>query len=454
MIVRPVCEPVCRPVCEPVTAAPISGGAPSLRDQVVAALYSDGEQGAMYDPSDFSTLFQDSTGVTPVTAVEQPVGRALDISGRGNHAIQSTAASRPVVSARVNLLTYSETFSNAVWQKQNMTLAGNVLTATTTGPRLLQTIASVGAGIPLRCRYTVRPGTSLFFAVRAVGFGTANPGAWIRVSDGAVMTVNAGITAQSTVNADGSITVVAETTTVSATSGDFSLYMTNTDGSFAALIGATIEMVNCDVRVTGQGGPAYQRIVTATDYDTVGFPHYLRFNGTDGSMATGTITPGTDKAQVFAGVRRFADTAGTVVMTGASLTASAGSLGVYTGTDAGTALGNGFQSGSRGSGTARLAASPSTLTPPVSAVVTGLHDIAGDSSLCRGNGVAGTPNTGDQGTGNFLAYPLYIAVRGTTGLHFNGHIYSLITRFGLNLTTEQIELVEQYVAEKTGVTLP
>jgi hypothetical protein len=36
--------------------------------------------GAWYDPSDLTTLFQDSAGTTPVTAVEQPVGLVLDKS--------------------------------------------------------------------------------------------------------------------------------------------------------------------------------------------------------------------------------------------------------------------------------------------------------------------------------------------------------------------------------------
>jgi hypothetical protein len=63
----------------------------------VAALFANGEQGGWYDPSDFSTLFQDSAGTTPVTTAGQPVGRMLDKSGRGNHLMQATAAARPVL---------------------------------------------------------------------------------------------------------------------------------------------------------------------------------------------------------------------------------------------------------------------------------------------------------------------------------------------------------------------
>jgi len=44
------------------------------------SLFENGEQGAWYDPSDFSTLFTDSAGTTPVTAVEQFVGLMLDKS--------------------------------------------------------------------------------------------------------------------------------------------------------------------------------------------------------------------------------------------------------------------------------------------------------------------------------------------------------------------------------------
>ena len=61
------------------------------------SLFSAGEQGIWLDPSDFSTLFQDAAGTTPVTAVGQPVGKILDKSGRGNHATQSTSSKRPVL---------------------------------------------------------------------------------------------------------------------------------------------------------------------------------------------------------------------------------------------------------------------------------------------------------------------------------------------------------------------
>lgn len=72
-------------------------GASSNPDAVIEALFANSEVGAWYDPSDLSTMFQDSAGTTPVTADGQTVGKILDKSGRGNHATQATEASRPML---------------------------------------------------------------------------------------------------------------------------------------------------------------------------------------------------------------------------------------------------------------------------------------------------------------------------------------------------------------------
>lgn len=58
-------------------------------------LFAAAEVGAWYDPSDISTLWQDTAGTTPVTATGQSVARIDDKSGNGKHAIQSTSANRP-----------------------------------------------------------------------------------------------------------------------------------------------------------------------------------------------------------------------------------------------------------------------------------------------------------------------------------------------------------------------
>lgn len=60
------------------------------------ALFANSEVGVWFDPSNKANLFQDSAGTIPVTAVNDPVGKMLDLSGNGLHATQATSAKRPL----------------------------------------------------------------------------------------------------------------------------------------------------------------------------------------------------------------------------------------------------------------------------------------------------------------------------------------------------------------------
>lgn len=60
------------------------------------SFFTSGEQGAWYDPSDLTTLFQDSAGTIPVAVDGDPVGLMMDKSGNGNNVSQPISAARPV----------------------------------------------------------------------------------------------------------------------------------------------------------------------------------------------------------------------------------------------------------------------------------------------------------------------------------------------------------------------
>ena len=62
-----------------------------------SALFTGGAPGAWYDPSVFSSVWQDVAGTVPAT-IGQPVARLDDLSGHANHALQSLTAARPVLS--------------------------------------------------------------------------------------------------------------------------------------------------------------------------------------------------------------------------------------------------------------------------------------------------------------------------------------------------------------------
>jgi len=82
-------------------------------------LFLAGAQGVWYDPSDLSTLFQDSAGTTPVTAVEQPVGLMLDKSGNGNHAFQAAVIDRPILRQDAGGRYYLAANGTNTWMQTN-----------------------------------------------------------------------------------------------------------------------------------------------------------------------------------------------------------------------------------------------------------------------------------------------------------------------------------------------
>ena len=86
-----------------VTGTNVAGNASATSNGIVvtaafspASLFASGEQGAWYDPSDLTTMFQDRAGTTPVTADGQTVGKILDKSGNDNHAVAPSDAARPL----------------------------------------------------------------------------------------------------------------------------------------------------------------------------------------------------------------------------------------------------------------------------------------------------------------------------------------------------------------------
>jgi hypothetical protein len=87
------------------------------------SLFAASEPGFWFDPSDLSTLFQDTAGTTPVTAAGQSVARINDKSGRGNHATQATAAQRPQYQV------YSKPVLNGDFVDDNITFDGSAMTA-------------------------------------------------------------------------------------------------------------------------------------------------------------------------------------------------------------------------------------------------------------------------------------------------------------------------------------
>ena len=419
-------------------------------------LFASGEQGVWYDPSDMTTLFQDAAGTVPVTAVEQPVGRMLDKSGRGNHATQATAINRPVLSARVNLLAKTEQFNESPWGGSGISVQAD---AEGTADKLIPSTTSTSQ-IRTQGSISVTPNTTYKLSIKAKKSGyryfyfaiISAPTAG-RIFDFDTGAYTSAIT--------GSATYESE----SLPDGYFLLTQTFVTGanvtsvvveagvrdapSFAVFAGDGVSGVlvkEADLRASndGVGLPPYQRVNTATDYDSgPEWPRYLRFDGIDDGMVTSTITPGTDKVQVFAGVRKLSDAETTILLEFSAATdTNNGTLHVAQLTGPSR-----WQFISKGNGASASIANASAA--PISSLLTGIGDISNDLSTLRIDGTQAAQSAADQGTGNYLAYPLYIGRRGGTSLPFNGRLYPLIVRFGPTLTAEQIAQTETWVNSKT-----
>ncbi|ULU26582.1 hypothetical protein [Dyella terrae] len=67
-----------------------------------AQMFSSGQRGGWWDPSDLSTLFQDAAGTVPVTAPGQSVLLMKDKSGNNNHFSQTTSSQAPKLQKDAN----------------------------------------------------------------------------------------------------------------------------------------------------------------------------------------------------------------------------------------------------------------------------------------------------------------------------------------------------------------
>jgi hypothetical protein len=135
-----------------------------------SSLFAAGEKGAWFDAGDLSTMFQDVAGTIPVTTVGQFVGKWLDKSGNGNHAVAAANnTTRPIyqIDAEGNPnITFTKTPAT-----QLVTPAINfTATAQMTACIGIHVTDSSSAGIPLELSAdaTANNGAFLFGAPSAV----------------------------------------------------------------------------------------------------------------------------------------------------------------------------------------------------------------------------------------------------------------------------------------------
>ena len=180
--------------------------------------------------------------------------------------------------------------------------------------------------------------------------------------------------------------------------------------------------------------------------------NYLEFDGADDSLQTNNIDfTITDKVSLFTGVRKLSDIAQIIAELSTNISTNTGSFYLVSGTDLG---GNGYSTIASGTSAASAAKAALSFTYPAPdvAVLSVKHDISGNLSSMRRNGVIGIDGVDEKGEGNFGNYPLYICSRSGTAYPFNGHLYSLIG-VGRLSTDSETTAIEKEIAKRVGVTL-
>ena len=571
------------------SASSVSVGTGTVADFTPSLMYRGGANGVWYDPSDFSTMFQDAAGTVPVTAVGQPVGLMLDkskglvlgsellpngdfatssgwiatngvtiangeavfssvssasslyasanlattpgvwyqlqftIKSRnagsiglrlasvggttprsysdpgtyvyriavgtaspsnnfvvfdatgfsgvvddvsvkaipGNHAFNPSgnSANFPVLSARYNLLTKTEDFSDAVWVKPNVTITPNAdgvadkwVPNTTTSGHPVQQVATVTPNTQYKLSVKVKKDGYRYFYFAQIGGPTT--GRIFDLDTGSYGTsVIGSATYTSELLSDGyyllsmAFTIGAAVTSITVEGCSQPIGGFNTfagDGVSGALV------KDADLRVANDAlnQPTYQRVNTASDYDTAGFNPYLKFNGVNQWLQTNSIdfTYG-DKMFVSAGVRKLSDAAAEIVLElSASQALNNGSF--YLAAPYSAASNAGFLA--RGTINTSAPAAATAIAAPLSLVLTGLGYI-GDATpnTLRVNGGVGGVAVNNIGTGTYGNYPLYIGARAGSSLWFNGRLYGLII-VGKAVRSVEITSTEAWLNNKTG----
>lgn len=378
----------------------------------------------------------------------------------GYHATQSITASRPTLSARYNLLTKTEDFSAAAWVVSGCsavknygvspigTITSSLLTNSAVGGYLTQADGVVGANKTLTA-YIKNSSTGwVRIAIASLAVGKNGAGYFINTTTGAKGSVFTGGTGYSVVScasemqADGWVKVVLTVAGAREVQQPV-LNIAQSDGNFSGPIGATVQLWGVDQRLGTTSGP-YQRVNTATDYDTDEryFKKYLRFDGVDDYLNLpymGLYAGGS--ASVVAAITVSPSTWSTILAEGGGGNDGLYILARYTGTNK---LGTFIQDDNR-NGLLGIE------TPITQGITTVLSVVDAGSAVTHwvSSRLAGSSNYTRSG-------PLTNAVTLVGARPYsdtlNGNLYSLIITKSA-LTDAQRIKCERYAASKAGVIL-
>jgi hypothetical protein len=193
------------------------------------------------------------------------------IVNRGNYVIASAAAARPTLEARHNRLIETELFNGAAWSPSNVTVAQDILdVAAPNGTFTAATLTAGATNATMTQAYTNPVTNTYTFSVwmrRRTGTGTVG----IQAGTGSYTTVTL-------TNDWQRFSVTSSVTTTGVRSAGIQI---GTSGDEVDVWGAQLELYGAVSE--------YQRVTSATDYEDIGLPRYLQFDGVDDQLASVNI---------------------------------------------------------------------------------------------------------------------------------------------------------------------
>ena len=226
----------------------------------------------------------------------------------GIHLSQSTSAARPVASARVNLLTYSDALDTANWNKTGCTVSINSATSPSAAPGAVVFKVAEDAsngqhyfGSATTLNSVLGDNMPVVYQayIKSDEYSTASFS--MRRKDSSFLRVDFDLVAM-TATPDAS-----STATITDAGGGWRLCRAVTDSKAGA--GYVVPALAPKTIDSGQGVAGsgvlvcgfqvatlacnYQRVGAASDYTATGFPVYLKFDGTDDGLASATFSAGT-----------------------------------------------------------------------------------------------------------------------------------------------------------------
>lgn len=411
--------------------------------------------------SNGSTLVIQDAGGDDVMYVKDVQVRTI----AGNHAIQSTAGSRPIRGrmpkrGRVNLLVSTGNLNGTGWTRNQVTVLPSTIVApdgTTTADRIYPNSSGTGATRFIFCQGSNASSISVVTVTIAPAGKTA---VVVYGADGSTIAGYVNLTTGVASSVAGGYTI----TTTSKANSFYEIVVTSPAATNALLLFAAVDAVgSLTITANGTDGiaawrPQLELGSTATAYqhviDSLGFNvtesgqpscSYLSFNGSNQWMQTAASVgfSATDEMSVFAGVRKVSDAALASVIEFGTNAASAGGFGYFDPLSASTP---------NRTAAYRSEAALYTDTPEVVAPVYYVAAITSKRATpiitFRRNGVVRGTSVSAQGAGNYGNAVTYFGSRAGASMFYGGLMFSTIIRGALTSGT-LLTRTEQYVARQT-----